>query len=184
MYLSSFTDHAFVYSNGTMTDLSTPIGVPGIATAINDSGQIVGFSELTSDPDGPTHAFNFTTDTDMGTLGGNGSHAFGINASGQVVGDSYTANGTWHPFLYANGHITDLGTLGGVWVDGGAGGINTGGQIVGYMENPITGAEHAFLYSNGQMIDLNSLISPTSGWTLQAAGSINDSGQIVGQGIS
>ena len=62
-------------------------------------------------------------------------------------------------------------------------GINTPGQIVGSMENSTTHAEHAFLYNNGQMTDLNTLISPTSGWTLQATSGNNDSGQIVGMGV-
>ena len=33
------------------------------------------------------------------------------------------------------------------------------------------------------MTNLNSLISPTSGWTLEQANDINDNGQIVGYGI-
>ena len=32
------------------------------------------------------------------------------------------------------------------------------------------------------MTDLNSLISPSSGWTLELASAINDKGQIVGYG--
>jgi len=31
---------------------------------------------------------------------------------GQVVGSAVTANGSNHPFLYSNGQMTDLGTLG------------------------------------------------------------------------
>jgi hypothetical protein len=42
---------------------------------------------------------------------------------------------------------------------------------------------HAFLYSGGVMTDLNTLIDPTSGWVLQTAQAINDSGQITGYGI-
>jgi probable HAF family extracellular repeat protein len=34
------------------------------------------------------------------------------------------------------------------------------------------------------MTDLNALISPSSGWTLQIATAINDSGQIVGHGLN
>ena len=34
------------------------------------------------------------------------------------------------------------------------------------------------------MTDLNTLISPTSGWTLTVAAAINDSGSIVGTGIN
>ncbi|MGH8048453.1 MAG: hypothetical protein ACREKL_14520, partial [Chthoniobacterales bacterium] len=42
---------------------------------------------------------------------------------------------------------------------------------------------HAFLYSGGQMIDLSQLASST-GWSLQYATGINDSGRIVGYGIN
>jgi probable HAF family extracellular repeat protein len=41
---------------------------------------------------------------------------------------------------------------------------------------------HAFVYSGSTMTDLNALIDPSSGWTLQEARSINDSGQIAGFG--
>ena len=40
----------------------------------------------------------------------------------------------------------------------------------------------AFLYSNGILTNMNTLISPTSGWTLNQGTAINDSGQVVGQG--
>ncbi len=51
--------------------------------------------------------------TDLGTLGGSDSYAYGINDSGQIVGGSYTSSGDYHAFLYANGAMADLGTLGG-----------------------------------------------------------------------
>ena len=101
-----------------------------------------------------------------------------------MVGYADNASGGWHPFVYSGGHMIDLGSFNNAWPNGAAYGINTAGQIVGYMENGTTNAGHAFLYSNGQMSDLNSLISPTSGWTLEQAFSINDNGQIVGEGIA
>ena len=51
--------------------------------------------------------------TDLGTLGGTYSWAFDINDRGQVVGYSGTAAGDQHAFLYGDGAMTDLGTLGG-----------------------------------------------------------------------
>jgi hypothetical protein len=51
--------------------------------------------------------------------------------------------------------------------------INDHGVIVG---NP------AFRYQGSSVIDLNSLVAG-SGWTLLTATGINNSGQIVGQGI-
>ena len=53
--------------------------------------------------------------TDLGTLGGSGSVGFGINNQGQVTGYSFTATGAEHAFLFSNGQMTDLGTLGGAY---------------------------------------------------------------------
>ena len=175
--------HAFLYSSGTMTDLGTLSGdALSAAEAINDSGQIVGFSgsaDLTVQ-----HAFLYSGGvmTALSTLPGEqNSIALGINASGQVVGSLITASGDTHAFLYSNGVMTDLGTLSGSHSV--AYGINASGQVAGSLITA-SGANHAFLYSNGVMLDLNSLLPANSGWVLQEASAINDSGQIAGQGIS
>ena len=120
---------------------------------------------------GPALAADYTI-TDLGNLGGN-SYATGINASGQVVGYSYTASGPYHAFLYSNGTMRDLGTLGGGYSS--ADGINASGQVVGGSH--ITGGVvwNAFLYSNGTMQDLGTLGGSESG-----ANAINASGQVAG----
>ena len=66
---ASGSEHAFLYSGGTMTDLGTlPGGNDSWATGINNNGQIVGYS-YTALAD---HAFLYSggTMTDLGTLGG------------------------------------------------------------------------------------------------------------------
>ena len=71
--------------------------------------------------------------TDLGTLGGTNSYAIAINDRGQVVGYSGTDRGmTGHAFLYSDGAMTDLGTLGGA-VGSWASAINDRGQVVGYV---------------------------------------------------
>ena len=44
------------------------------------------------------------------------------------------------------------------------------------------GSYHGFLDSDGEMTDLNSLIDPTSGWTITDARAINDLGWIAANG--
>ena len=116
------------------------------------------------------------TVTDLGTLGGGTSFVFfgGINNRGQVVGVSSTSDSASHAFLYTDGQMIDIGTLGGSSSD--ASSINNRGQVVG--DSLISGdtATHAFLYTDGHMIDLGTL-----GGSFSEALSVNDRGQVVGQ---
>ena len=59
--------------------------------------------------------------------------------------------------------------------------------MIGYASvsrPPSSGDTHPFLYNNSTMTDLNTLIDPSSGWTLKNAQGINDAGQIVGIGTN
>jgi probable HAF family extracellular repeat protein len=132
---------------------------------------------------------------DLGALGtGNDALAMAINEVGQVIGISYTSstpnqlpspcsavtNGllpTVDPFLWENGKMVDLGTLGGTcgipaW-------INDRGQVVGYSYLAGDQVQHAFLWrgKNGKMQDLGTL---GGGSASASASMINDFGQIVG----
>jgi probable HAF family extracellular repeat protein len=133
---------------------------------------------------------------DLGTLGGSDySQAQGINASGQVVGWFYLSPGSQvsHAFLYSDGKMTDLGSLGSSGVESdSAAGINASGQVVGSaLQGQFNAAgycvqqcvQKAFLYTVGTgMVDLNTFLPSGSGWTLQIADGINDAGQITGLG--
>ncbi|HXE52699.1 MAG TPA: DUF3466 family protein, partial [Tepidisphaeraceae bacterium] len=171
-YSSAASDgrnHPFIYSNGTMRDLN-PGGADSQASGINDSGQIVG-------KNGDAFLYSGGIMQSIGNLpGGNTSFAYAINNSGQVAGDSLTSDPSiTHAFLYSNGQMQDLGTLGGSQSNAFA--LNNVGQIVGQAYNS-DGVSHAFLWSNGQMQDLGALWNRAA----SAAKGINDSGQVVGYG--
>jgi probable HAF family extracellular repeat protein len=134
--------------NGTNpTVLNTLGGNNSRAVAINDSGQIAGWSTLAN---GTQHAVTWngsTTPIDLGTLGGTSSQADNINNLGQIVGDSSLANGAAHATLWNAGSIIDLNTelssSGAGWQLSEAFAINNLGQIagIGFFE----GQERAFL---------------------------------------
>jgi probable HAF family extracellular repeat protein len=111
--------------------------------------------------------------TELPTLGGS---VFGsaVNDSGQVTGLSYLSDGvTEHAFIYSNGVMQDLGTLGGK--DSAGYDINDSGQVTGNSAQSNNSTYHAFIYSNGVMQDLGSL-----GGTESGGSSINNSGQVAG----
>ena len=176
--------HAISWDDGVITDLNDLVsGGSGRrllnALDINNAGQIVG----TLDFSGNNHAFFFDNGyvTDLGTFGGWRSVARRLNENGQIVGESETIGGQVHAFLYDNSTMVDLGTLDGY--ESSAYGINLGGMIVGTFTTD-TDPERAFLYEGSVMKDLNTLIPAESGWELNGAADINDSGQIVGWGVN
>jgi probable HAF family extracellular repeat protein len=180
-----YVERAFWANSRGSGLLGTLGGAWASASGVNDSGQIVGTSDLASDA--TFHAFRHDTDGsihDLGTLWGDTdmSNARAINDIGSVIGDSINAQtGQQLGYIYQDGHMTSLGTLGGPnsWVNG----INHSNVVVG-QSLTADGSVHAFMYSNGVMTDLNSLISPSLGWTLVNASGINSNGTIVGAGYN
>jgi probable HAF family extracellular repeat protein len=168
--------HAFIWKDGQMTDLGAPGGDSNFSNsvAINDSGAVVGNGSSDIPPYTPHGFFWANGMTDIGTLGGAGTEVQALNGLGQVVGRSDPTFGFGRPFLWQNGQMTDLGTLGGDNF-GIANDINQGSQVVGYASTPAFHSFHSFLWQNGQMIDLGTL-----GGTFSTGIAINNKGWIVG----
>jgi probable HAF family extracellular repeat protein len=180
------TSLAAIWS-GNQTTLIAPLpGSQGCgADGINDLGQVAGTCENPAYV-GSAFLYDRGRVLNLGTLdGGRGdTAAFAINNLGQVVGYSQlsTAAAPYHPFLYANGHMTDLaiGPFQGTTNDS-ALAINNHGQVVGSAQLA-NGQLDAFLYFNGTMTDLNTLVTLSDGATLMQAWGINDSGQMAVEG--
>jgi probable HAF family extracellular repeat protein len=153
-----FSPTAARVTGTTLTYLDRLKGADNYANAINNAGQVVGYSD---DRNTAQHAalWNGTTVTDLGALVGTLSRANAINNVGQIVGNYYTSGGiqlaqqravmwTWNGSTAVavdlNTYLTDAEKQDG-WVLQTARGINDNGWIVGNAINNRLGGNHAYL---------------------------------------
>jgi probable HAF family extracellular repeat protein len=176
----------FFWENGKMQRIPDFGGTISFPDEINNRGQVVGQSNLAGDQSWHGFLWEKGVLTDLPTLGGCCSGARWINEAGAVVGYAYSANQLNLAVLWRNGKIHDvIGT-----VDGDAcavaQSINSANQVVGLSDAACDGAVlHGFLWEkSGPPVDLNTLISPGSALQLTQAVSINDRGEIAGQGVT
>ena len=150
-------------------DLGTLGGPTSGATAMNDRGDVVGYSDTAASG---LHAFLWRRGalTDLGVLDPAlpYSVAADVNNHADVVGGSNVDTGAaMHAFLWRNGTMIDLGTLGGTFSF--ATGINDAGHVVG-DSTTASGETHGFLWRDGTMTDLGT----------SNARAVNDRDVIVG----
>jgi probable HAF family extracellular repeat protein len=156
----------------TFTPLSS-LGGNSYASAINNSGKIVGYSYLPNSSVFHAVRWNGSSATDIGTLNGKNSEARGINDSGQIVGQSWDAEDMPRPVLWNGSQVTDLGTLGGRV--GFAGDINSSGEIAGQSDISLGQRLATRWDAAGVITNLGTLDGNFS-----YASAINRNGQIVG----
>jgi len=161
------------------------------ATAINDSGQVVGISGTCDNAIGEfsaRHALLWESGkpTDLGNFGGVAWNTpTAINNQGEVVGFADLPgdqDGGLNPiaFLWTRQHgIQKLRPYPGD-ANSLAWGINMRGQAVGQSIDA-SGNSRAVIWQDGEPIDLNALLPADSPLYLTLANDINDRGEIAGQ---
>jgi probable HAF family extracellular repeat protein len=184
---------AVMWTDGKIIDLGTlEGGHESVANAVNNRGQVVGaFNNTISDPFSlvgngyEVRAFLWQDGAmeDLGTLGGPDAWALLINERGQITGLSYSSSTPGSvtglppldPFLWENGEMIDLGTLGGT--SGTPTAFNNRGEVVGQSNLVGDVNFHPFVWVKEQgMKDLGTLGGDTG-----FANWINDIGDIVGK---
>jgi len=180
-----------------VTDLGTLGGTFSVGRGINAGGNVVGSAALNDNT--AQHAFMWQKGliTDLGTLGGPNSIAFlGPNEADVVPGEAETSTPdplgedfcffgtrlTCLPFVWQNGVMTALPTLGGN--NGSASAINNRGQVGGLAENATLDStcsspeneNEAVIWDKGVPKPLPTVAGDPDGYV----NAINDNGDAVG----
>jgi len=190
--------HGFIFRDGELVDLGTLGGNISYGGSINTRGQVVGFTTnaipdpysfyyalVQGSPNGTqTRGYVWQNGgmQDLGTLGGPDGNAFFVNEGGQISGAAYTNSTpnqttgvpTVDPFLWQNGRMLDLGTLGGAF--GTPDAMNNRGQVVGPSNLAGDQTFHPFLWDGHELLDLGTL-----GGDNGEALAISDAGEVVGK---
>ena len=177
-----------IWQESEIVNLRTLGGNQSFANAINNRGEVVGWA-LNTVPDSTlglgTQQRPFLWRNgimrDLGDLGGGNAMAMIVNALGQVAGASLlnsspnpnTGFPTFHTFLWDDGKLMDLGSLGGTQSAPAA--LNNRAQVTGTSTLDGDFTNHGFLWTSGTLRDLGTL-----GGDFSFGNALNDQGDVVG----
>jgi probable HAF family extracellular repeat protein len=199
---------AAIWKNGKMKALANlPGGHNGQAYALNNQGQVIGFSETgTPDPtcsssvafqilrfaaalweaNGEIHELRPYKDDTV-------AFAFGINDYGQAVGSSGLCSDTSLPPVMAAGRHTvlwerdgsavDLGNLGGTSANNVATSINNRGEVAGNSQSSKDGNIHPFVWTRETGMRGLSNLPGAIATVAPCCHTLNDRGEVVGFSI-
>ncbi len=178
----------FLWRQGKMIDLGTLGGTSGCSIALNNRGEVVGYSDNAGDVFIRPFLWDNGVLRDLGTLGGGWGFANSINDAGDVGGAAaIPGDAAHHAFFWNKGVMKDLGTLRGDSCSSVIS-MNSQGDVVGqsFPASTCNGPDntfHAFLRQNGgPMLDLDTLVDPSLGVTFVDAVGINNHGDIAAWG--
>jgi probable HAF family extracellular repeat protein len=160
---STTTDNktrAFLWKNGTMTDLGTYFSTTSWGYKSNPAGQVTVYSLSGASPGTYLYSNGLMKFITSGV-------GYGINAAGNVVG------GFGGAFLYKDGVLTDLGTFSRGTATARA--INNAGTIVGYASDTNGASVRGFIWKNGGVTQIQPMAGDSS-----IAIDINDAGDVMG----
>ncbi|MGA9544126.1 MAG: hypothetical protein WBQ85_11180 [Candidatus Sulfotelmatobacter sp.] len=158
-----------------MEDPSTWCEYPFYGSAINDKGQVVGYTGYL--PDDYEWAVLWTAAGGMSIFGSSFSITLtnGISNTGQIVGENGTGGDSGHATYWKNGVATQLEGLS----SSAANGVNDAGQIVGWSYANTDSGEyvHAAIWNqSGTISDLGTL----SGDLFSSAAKVSLFGLVIG----
>jgi probable HAF family extracellular repeat protein len=181
---TNLTCRAFFWQNGEKRSLPTLGGNNGLATAINNRGQIAGKAQTTVIDSGcpayqiaPPVVWEKGRVQQLPTVAGDpDGWAEGINDRGQIVGGTGDCSQNNHAVVWENGSVVELPNLGNTSLGNEAFALNNRGEIVGTVSSSDGTTFYAALWHNGTLTNLGTL----PGDFAAIATGINDKGQVVG----